>query len=173
MSVRISWASWKTYADPSVLPDQILGLVSTMSSDTVKAPRELSETLVQRLHKLAAANGGEVPIHGRVFAQWMHHAFPRECPYLHEMGTVSPQTPDEWMKETGHDHKASNVEMQALVDACAASEQVYSDIDNELPWSDHEELLSHDVAATKMAEAQASESLIDCRLHSSCAPALD
>merc|ERR1719410_959519 len=152
------------FADPSVLPDKIVGLVSTMSSDTVKAPRKLSETLVQRLEKLAAANEGEVPIHGRVFAQWMHHAFPRECPYPHEMGTVSPQTPDEWMKETGQDHKASDAEMQAHVDACAASEEVHSDIDNELPWSDHEELLSHDISATKMAEARASESLIDCRL---------
>jgi len=152
------------FADPSVSPDRILGLVSTMSSDTVKAPRELSETLVQRLDKLAEANGGEVPIHGRVFAQWMHHAFPRECPYPHQTGTVSPQTPDEWMKETGQNHKASEEEMQSHVDACAASEQVHSDVDNELPWSDHEELLSHDVAATKMAEAQASESLIDCRL---------
>jgi len=152
------------FAEPSVSPDRILGLVSTMSSDTVKAPRKLSEALMQRLQKLAAANGGEVLIHGRLFAQWMHHAFPRECPYPHELGVVSPQTPDEWMKETGQDHKASNEEMQAHVYACAASEQVNSDIDTELPWSDHEELLSHGISATKMAEADASESLIDCRL---------
>lgn len=49
-----------------------------MASDTVAAPRELSEGLRVRLQEVAALHGGKVPIHGRLFAQWMHHAFPRE-----------------------------------------------------------------------------------------------
>ena len=89
------------------------------------APRALSQALQTRLREVANLHGGRVPIHGRLFAQWMHHAFPREllggifvvcrqekegiprggtamirprCPYPHEFGTTSPQTPDEWMK---------------------------------------------------------------------------
>ena len=26
-------------------------------------------------------NGGEVPLHGLLFAQWLHYAFPNECPH--------------------------------------------------------------------------------------------
>ena len=29
----------------------------------------------------------EVPLHGRLFAQWMHYAFPRHCPFPHVSGT--------------------------------------------------------------------------------------
>ncbi|CAE7211809.1 unnamed protein product [Symbiodinium sp. CCMP2592] len=30
----------------------------------------------------------EVPLHGRLFAQWLHHAFPRDCPFPHVSGTA-------------------------------------------------------------------------------------
>merc|ERR550537_1532339 len=30
-----------------------------------------------------------IPLHGRLLAQWLHYAFPRECPYPHMPGTVS------------------------------------------------------------------------------------
>merc|ERR1719401_3031441 len=32
--------------------------------------------LVARLEQIAAHHGGLVPLHGRLFAQWMHHAYP-------------------------------------------------------------------------------------------------
>ena len=59
-------------------PKEVLAMVSSMASDTVAAPRELSEQLRNRLQEVAEMHGGRVPIHGRLFAQWMHHAFPRE-----------------------------------------------------------------------------------------------
>merc|ERR1719343_1153878 len=58
-------------------PERLSELVSAMPSDTVQAPRELPAKLLRRLSDVAAANGGVVPLHGRLFAQWMHHAFPR------------------------------------------------------------------------------------------------
>merc|ERR1719322_1208044 len=30
---------------------------------------------------VSAHHGGRVPLHGRLFAQWLHHAYPRECPF--------------------------------------------------------------------------------------------
>eukprot|EP00411_Alexandrium_monilatum_P096386 CAMPEP_0175763382 /NCGR_PEP_ID=MMETSP0097-20121207/67715_1 /TAXON_ID=311494 /ORGANISM="Alexandrium monilatum, Strain CCMP3105" /LENGTH=475 /DNA_ID=CAMNT_0017073123 /DNA_START=41 /DNA_END=1464 /DNA_ORIENTATION=+ len=73
-------------AAPTAPPQRILTLVAGMASDTVNASRTLPDLLVQRLHLIAAKHGGQVPLHGRLFAQWMHHAYPRECPYPHEGG---------------------------------------------------------------------------------------
>merc|ERR1719356_1829203 len=91
-------------------PQRIAALVADLPSDTVSAPREFSQALMGRLSQVAEANGGKVPLHGRLFAQWMHHAYPRECPYPHEVGTTSPQTPDERMEETGHDMATASEE---------------------------------------------------------------
>mmetsp|Transcript_41061 Transcript_41061/g.64925 ORF Transcript_41061/g.64925 Transcript_41061/m.64925 type:complete len:636 (-) Transcript_41061:142-2049(-) len=129
-------------------PSRILQLVTNMSSDTVVAPRALSQALQTRLREVANLHGGRVPIHGRLFAQWMHHAFPRECPYPHEFGTTSPQTPDEWMKETGaSDSSATLEEMQEQVasDVCQLDDngnpKAGCNEDADLPWSGAEELL--------------------------------
>merc|ERR1719510_1026378 len=46
-------------------------------------PRPLSASLVAKLSGVAAHSGGTVPLHGRLFAQWLHFAFPHECPYPH------------------------------------------------------------------------------------------
>ena len=73
-------------------------LVSAVPSDTVEAPRNLSVTMLNRLAGIAEQHGGEVPFHGRLIMQRMHHAYPRECPYPHAGGTSSPVTVDEWLR---------------------------------------------------------------------------
>ncbi|CAK0854699.1 unnamed protein product [Prorocentrum cordatum] len=104
----------KEIGAPNAAPDRVLRLVAALASDTVPAPRALPGELRSRLLEVAAGNGGLVPLHSRLFAQWMHHAYPRECPYPHEPGTAGAQTPDEWMQETGHaSNLASAEEMQA------------------------------------------------------------
>mmetsp|Transcript_70072 Transcript_70072/g.85976 ORF Transcript_70072/g.85976 Transcript_70072/m.85976 type:complete len:536 (-) Transcript_70072:32-1639(-) len=77
-------------------PMRILQLVANMSSDTVAAPRSLSQALQTRLREVANLHGGKVPIHGRLFAQWMHHAFPNECPYPHIAEDQAVLVPDHW-----------------------------------------------------------------------------
>ena len=42
-----------------------------------------------RLDEIASLHAGPVPLHSRLFRQWMHHAYPRECPYPHEAGDLS------------------------------------------------------------------------------------
>jgi hypothetical protein len=110
---------------------------------------------MQRLQEVADRNHGQVPLHGRLFAQWMHHAFPRECPYPNEAGTATPLTPDEWMQKTGQgDSKASKEEMLSMIsnDNCrfvangvrcdgARVQQDASKDDEDLPWDSKEELL--------------------------------
>jgi hypothetical protein len=150
-------------------PEQILQIVSELSTDTTLGPRNLSETLVQRLKSVADMHGGVVPLHGRLFAQWMHHAFPRECPYPHGSGTTVPQTADEWMEETGQtDSKASKEEMLAHIkndpcgdDSCpvGADARTYHDLsENELPWDDSEELLLRSKGSVEQQLLQPTES---------------
>jgi len=127
-------------ASPSAPPARIAELVTGFGTATVAAPRELPTGLVQRLEELSTLHGGEVPLHGRLFSQWMHHAFPRECPYPHVAGTTNPQTAEEWLERTGQAATASTEEMQKFVqDSCSAGEA--EGLGSELPWNHDEELL--------------------------------
>jgi len=109
------------------------------------APRNLSAPLLYRLNEIADGHGGTVPLHGRLFAQWMHHAFPRECPYPHESGTTNPQTPSEWMEENDEDHPTvSREEMRRLVEDASMFADAPSQgaLEEAMPWSSTEELLA-------------------------------
>merc|ERR550514_2002135 len=100
---------------PAAPVSRIAALVADLPSATVTAPRVLSASLLRRLNEVAEANRGRVPLHGRLFAQWMHHAFPRECPFPHTDAT-NPLTPDEWMALNGHlGTQASEEEMMMHV----------------------------------------------------------
>merc|ERR1719251_843993 len=94
-------------AAPSASPARIAQLVGNLHSDTVDAPRNLSASLLSRLNEISDHHEGQVLLHGRLFAQWMHHAFPMECPYPHAAGTTTPLTPEEWMDESGADEVAA------------------------------------------------------------------
>jgi hypothetical protein len=136
-------------SSPTATAGELIRLVSKISSSSVTAPRELSATLRGRLQEVAIKNGGYVPLHGRLFAQWIHHAFPRECPFPHEAGMTNPQTPDEWMEQTGQQSAtATEEEMVCFTNGeCGhvksdrgSANLAASSVDN-LPWSDAEVLL--------------------------------
>jgi len=132
-------------AAPAAEAERIAQLVASLPSDSVAAPRELPTALLGRLQDIATQHGGMVPLHGRLFAQWMHHAYPRECPFPHQAGTVSPLTPNEWMREAGQeDVKASAAEMQSQVarDTCSGLKTKTGPCSEarDLPWSSTEEL---------------------------------
>lgn len=151
----------------SAAPAAVLNLVEQLPSDTVTVPRQLNPSLVSRLNEVASMHGGKVPLHGRLFAQWMHHAYPRECPYPHESGSISPQTPDEWMHQNGQLASASKEEMEQQVqsDVCLVTldgkpgpgcNEV-----SDLPWTGAEELLGtdrQDISATPRPAAKGATS---------------
>merc|ERR1719150_405661 len=138
----------RNIANPVVAPEKVAELVATMASDTVAAPRNISEPMRRRLDDIARRHEGTVPLHGRLFAQWMHHAFPNECSYPHMSGMLeSPVNPFEWMlkeEETGRNLKASMEEMQSVVDAALslnASDPLAAAQEPLLPWTEEEELM--------------------------------
>jgi len=127
-------------AAPAANPDQIIRIVTRLSTDTAAAPQNISPLLRARLENVAVRHHGQVPLHGRLFAQWMHHLFPHECPYPHEAGTTNPQAPVDWMEDTGSEAKASEEEMRTHMERSV-------DLDganvrrNGLPWSDVEDVI--------------------------------
>jgi len=133
----------RAVAAPSAPPSRIAALVADLHSDTVSAPRNLSSSLVARLGEIAEHHHGMVPLHGRLFAQWMHHAYPLECPYPHATGTTNPLTPDEWMDAYGADEVALPEAERAQVLKLNRPTRVE---DDELPWLAVEELVVTHIA---------------------------
>jgi len=125
-------------ASPEASPSAIISLVSGMASSTVEAPRNMPTKLVNRLDEAGQTHGGTVQLHGRLFAQWMHHAFPRECPFPHVSGSINPVTPDEWLDSKGNDGYATREEMLHYT---KKSSQTQTVDDLHAHWIEHEELL--------------------------------
>jgi len=124
---------------PTATPSELMDVISNLPSETVDAPRNLSRALASRLDDIAIRHGGSVPLYGRLFAQWMHHVYPRECPFPQLSSTSSPMAPDEWMEMKGMDAlEVKEEEMRAHVDAEDAPFEMGEE---SLPWDSVEELL--------------------------------
>jgi len=126
---------------PSALPSTILSIVRGMTSQTTlddDEPAHLDKSMVSQLEEVAKGHGGMVPLHGRLFAQWLHYVFPRECPFPQKMGTVSAATPSEF----GEQYIASAEDMEKHA---SNATDVHLDYDKELhwmsQWSPDEELM--------------------------------
>jgi hypothetical protein len=125
-------------------PEAIAELVENLPSSTIPFPQKLSSSLSQRLQDIAATHGGKVPLHGRLFAQFMHHVYPRECPYPHISGTTDFTLADEFIQKSGSDAAATDEEMMQYVALSRnTTNSVLSDLSVEdvMPWSTEEELI--------------------------------
>jgi len=123
-------------AAPEATVQQVLQLVSQLPSAS-QAAQMPSDALAERLQEVANQHGGLVPLHGRLFAQWLHHAYPRECPYPHLAGKTNPMTADQWMQAKGQGVAASKEEMRRFVNSKSAEAPA-----SPLPWSHEEELVA-------------------------------
>merc|ERR1712194_439658 len=126
---------------PEAEPSRLVEVVSSIVSDSVEAPRELSPILVKRLSDIAALHQGRVPLHGRLFMQWLHHAFPRECPYPHEGGLHKPLEQMEWMAVAQVDDVLVTEEERQRYLAKRGRDVRTLTLDD-LPWSVAEELVA-------------------------------
>merc|ERR1719454_391536 len=130
-------------AAPTGAPGTIVRIVSQISSDTVNAPRNLTVDLTNKLEDIARRHGGRVPLHGRLFAQWMHHAFPNECPHPHVSGTTAPKTTVAFKKSGGKVKVSAEERAQHIASHNQLPRSSADDVES-LLWSDEEELLSYD-----------------------------
>lgn len=79
---------------PVAPPEQVLLAVLNMTEEDDHV--RFQGPLLEQLDRIAKAHRGKIPLHGRLFGQWMHHAFPRECPFAHRAGSVQAKAPLEF-----------------------------------------------------------------------------
>jgi len=102
-----------------------------------------------------------VHLHGRLFMQWLHHLFPRQCSYPHVAGSTSPQLPEAFEKETGLSCMETQDEMRKFIET-AGSLEVPTSVASEGLWEPQEELLAGQpqVGTTKQALAALVKQLV-------------
>jgi len=136
-------------AFPFASVDLLLSIVNNMTSGMDDEKPDVSPFLRMQLSQIAHVHGGKVPIHGRLFAQWLHYLFPRDCPFPHKSGVAS----DKYLNEYGSDSMASKEELSKVRPAhrtdmtdgknlSAGSENVTAFADWMSEWSDDEELIA-------------------------------
>lgn len=116
----------------------ILAVVGNVMDATTLGgkPPEVEGLLRSRLAEVAAAHGGKVKIHGRLFSQWMHYVFPRDCPFPHKSGSVSATSLLEFagVVEADQDERTTQ---SVATDLGNVSESVWMS-----QWDEEEELLT-------------------------------
>jgi len=137
---------------PMAPPAVILAAVTNVSSHLTlddDAPPALEGSPTWQLQMIADTHGGEVPLHGRLFAQWMHYAFPHECPFPHMTGTTSAVSPTEY----GTGHLASTDDMRRQVDNATPSFEAADaqELEWMSQWSPEEELLTGHMSSSLRA----------------------
>jgi hypothetical protein len=119
-------------------PEKILKAMQTLPSDISVAVPDSQEG---RLHTIADRNHGEVPLHGRLFAQWLHHVFPQSCPFPHQAGATNPLTPDQWLKETGNTAIRATQEEIMMVIGSEGVQNSQDSMNQHMPWTDVEDVV--------------------------------
>lgn len=127
---------------PTALPGEIIEIVKDMSQITTldeDEPPHVSEASKQQLEQIARNYGGKIPLHGRLFAQWLHYVFPRECPFPYKSGSTTSATPAEY----GENHVVSSKDRKRHA-SLATQHDVHLDADKNKDdwmsqWSEDEE----------------------------------
>jgi len=126
--------------EPVALPEQIIAPLENMTDLDDEAPK-LTQELRSQLQRIADTHGGKVPLHGRLFAQWLHYVFPRECPFPHKVGTSTFKSPIEY----GESFVATTTEVQSHAARRNDTNWQTQMVDEErlmAQWSEDEELIA-------------------------------
>jgi len=127
---------------PTASAELLISVVSNITVGVGDASPAMTSTLKSQLGDIAKAHGGLIPIHGRLFSQWLHYVFPRECAFPHKSGSivsVSPMQFGDYMATEKELRKHASDTPQQL---SHATEQEWMS-----QWSEEEELLTRDLHA--------------------------
>lgn len=143
----------KRLAAPSATPKEILlalpaPVVRSGSGSLRTGSKALvGPSLLHRLEEVAARHEGQIPIHGRLFSQWLHHVYPREVAYPYLSGSKNPEWMEEFEGETGKVSILTDDEMKSFINindaldsAAQVSGTVHHDSGSCAPWQRDEEL---------------------------------
>jgi len=114
---------------PWASPNQIADIVMPMRPDGQGG----EEDLLRHLETIAQQHNGSVPVYGRLFAQWLHHAFPRECPFVQGAGVANdPAAPQDAFADVD-----SVIDYVAALKPPSETERLYT-TDTCMPWEESE-----------------------------------
>merc|ERR1712048_870598 len=119
-------------------PEMLFGVVSSISTASVEAPRLMRPSLVKQLNSIAALHGGAVPLHGRLFSQWLHFAFPSECP--HPKSYVSSSMRNQWLDFESAHASATIAEEERARQANVSNVQMFASEASVADWVDYDVL---------------------------------
>jgi len=128
-------------AKPSATPAEILDGMKNLAMDSLTVDvAKLPTNLLAKLQEIATKGNGKVSLHGRLFAQWLHFAFPLECPFPHAAGSIQPHTQGDRMAR-GDSVFVKRKEAAAHIQQHSVQNNLtISDVEDEL-WSWDEELM--------------------------------
>eukprot|EP00928_Gymnodinium_smaydae_P039625 TRINITY_DN2702_c0_g1_i2.p1 TRINITY_DN2702_c0_g1~~TRINITY_DN2702_c0_g1_i2.p1 ORF type:complete len:570 (-),score=103.34 TRINITY_DN2702_c0_g1_i2:89-1798(-) len=122
-------------------PEDIMRPLSNMTNFDDE-PLKITVALRTQLERVAETHGGKFPVHGRLFAQWLHYLMPRECPFPHRAGMHSTQAPLEF----GNNYLASAGEVEVHASRSGTlSNSMVEELDEAQwmsQWSEDEELIA-------------------------------
>lgn len=96
---------------PFASAEQLAGIVENITTTLGDDTPTLTPSLRSQLNDIANTHNGKVPLHGRLFSQWLHYVFPQDCPFPHKAGTVRSMSPTEY----GDDYMATETEIEKNV----------------------------------------------------------
>lgn len=146
---------------PMGAPELILAVAGNMTVGLEDDASQLTEALTTQLYEIAKVHNGQVPLHGRLFGQWLHYVFPRDCPFPHKAGTVASMAPLEY----GDEYMASDREIEknvaeanynTLLAGNTSDDAMFGDSESAMAqWSrEEEELLSDHIHMQAPWQAQ-------------------
>jgi len=124
---------------PTASPRQIAAVALRLPSSSHPQRDLIPDDMLEKLEHIADMHGGQVPLHGRLFAQWLHHMYPRDCPYPHAAGSTRQEQADEFEMRTGLKSNETLDSMARIVASLEAASRVQTS--TALPWDMAEELL--------------------------------
>merc|ERR1719456_1143131 len=90
-------------AAPTASADQIVRALHGVTTPSTEDTRNLTDNSPLRtmLDQVEQSSGGSrsINLHGRLLAQWLHHAFPHDCPYPVKGGSVKPLTATQYQEQ--------------------------------------------------------------------------
>jgi len=151
---------------PEASAREILGVVSNISSRYVEGPRQLSRSLVRQLEALSERHEGSVQLHSRLFAQWLHNAFPSDCPYPHIVEDQKVLKTDYWKDALSSTSTAESpeVRLERIANSTREARQVYAAHNESLEsfLSDGQDILYLDSrAASRRSASKSPNNILD------------
>lgn len=128
---------------PQATVEELLFVVGNMTDPSSLEEDEVvvGDELKQRLREVSVAHGGKVRLHSRLFAQWLHFVFPRECPFPHKSGSVSTASAMEY-DGVVEIHRDDKIGIVAAANSSESWDQSVTTVDFMSQWDEEEEFLA-------------------------------